>query len=300
MTNEETVKRIQDGQGDLLGELYAQNYGFILKACKTYGKGSELEDLLQECFFAVSDAAAMYRPEAGASFASYLWFWLKQHIIRYKMECENLIRVPVYQRDRIRIYYSAVRKYRTAFGDDPDPRELARMLKVTPEQIEQLKQDAAALFIGSINAPVLDADGEGNEMQDFIPDDHNLAEEVIEGIQREELAALLWSMVDELGERPAGCLRMRYKDDMTLREVAAHYNLSPEAIRQICESGLRVLRRPKNIRRLKSFLDDYSLNEGIKGVSAGTFARTGMSATERAAIRLMDLKRRQHLEEIEL
>lgn len=83
MTNEELALRIQTGERELAGELWAQVerlLGMIVTRYMTRlgdlaaAAGVEREDLEQEAYFAMLGAVKAYDPAKGYAFNSYLAF----------------------------------------------------------------------------------------------------------------------------------------------------------------------------------------------------------------------------------
>ena len=291
MFNEELVKAYRGGSSEALEQLYFSNKGLMLQAFRRYGAGLEAEDVLQECFFAVANAAELYREEAG-SFSHYLSLWLKQAILRYRDNCGGVIRVPGNQRARIRKYKKTVTEYKTLTGRDPSGEELARLLDLTPEELEDVKRDALTLQTVSTAVPVDDA---GHTLEEALPAEGDQIGEMIDRIQAEELARVLWSVVDELPERKSRVIRERYREGHTLRECGEALEVSAETVRQIEAEALRDLRKKRNAERLRPFAV-YS--EGVKGTGLQAFRRTGTSAQERILLRQEELaERRRRLEE---
>lgn len=81
MTNEELAVLIQQGHKEYISELYSQVEKFIKsKANKFYREfaikcsrcGVELDDLIQEGYFAMLDAVKGYKPESGYKFLTYI------------------------------------------------------------------------------------------------------------------------------------------------------------------------------------------------------------------------------------
>lgn len=83
MTNEELAERIYSGQNELVGELYTQNRGIIYKYAKGYYNrhtercnrcGIELDDLLNQSFFALPEAVTAYNENntKGHTFLAFL------------------------------------------------------------------------------------------------------------------------------------------------------------------------------------------------------------------------------------
>lgn len=88
MTNEELAVCVKNGVDTVqnMERLYLQTKGFIYKMAKRYSGYAELEDLVQEGYFALHDAARHYDGKAGASFLHYFSYWLKSRMLRYAGE----------------------------------------------------------------------------------------------------------------------------------------------------------------------------------------------------------------------
>ena len=85
-TKEELAAGIRAGENvqESMAALYGQMKGFIHSVAWKYrGQGVELEDLAQEGFLALYDAAAGYDPNQGASFSTYGEKWIRARLARY-------------------------------------------------------------------------------------------------------------------------------------------------------------------------------------------------------------------------
>ena len=89
MTNEELAIHIADGNKELIGELYQRNYGILHKLAYRYytlysvrciSAGVTLDDMLNECYFAVYTAAKSYaKGTREFKFVSYLRYATLQY-----------------------------------------------------------------------------------------------------------------------------------------------------------------------------------------------------------------------------
>ena len=89
MTNEELATEIKQGSIDLLPELWEQIKLFIYKYCNRYftlyggsctKAGADVDDLIQEGYFALLDAVQAYKPESGYKFITFMSYPLKNHL----------------------------------------------------------------------------------------------------------------------------------------------------------------------------------------------------------------------------
>ena len=284
MSNEELVIRIQQGgdRREELEELYKQNRGIIAKIVNRYHGSEDEEDLFQEAYFGIATAAELWKPEEGASFATYAVYWIRQVLRRYIDNCGNLIRIPVHQKDRIILYRKTIAGFRREFGRDPFPLELMRALGVSFGQLQDLIKDAQALKVRSL-AEEIGEDGE--TLQEVIADPEDRIEAVLDRIEREELSALLWSLVDALEEQQAHIIRERYQGGKTLQECGDEIGCTREKARQIEAKAMRELRKRNTRNKLRPYLDVYSI--GVHG-SLNSFRYSFTSSTEYAALCLID------------
>lgn len=285
MTNEELALKIQseENNSETIEQLYKQNTGLIWKAALALSAYEDPEDLSQEGYFGLITAARLWREDRGANFATYAAYWIRQAMTRY-IECSgSVIRISANRRERIQQYKKAVSSFQMNFGRDPSSCELAALLGADRDQIEELRSDALALFPRSISEPI-GSDGEIT-LGEIIQDPRDEIGDLLEEIQREELSALLWKLVDDLGGRQADIIRKRYKEGLTLKSCGEALGISIEGARQIEKNALRKMKRPGIKKQLRPYIDEETASLAYHS-SLGSFRRTWSSAPEKAVIRI--------------
>ena len=286
MTNEELALKIQRGEDvqESLEALYMQNIGLINKIVARYAGIEDPEDLKQEAFFAFQKAALLWSPAAGAGFAHYAGFWIKQILLRYINNCGGVVRVPVNQRARIQRYHRTVNRFRVCLGRDPEPMELCFALDINADQLESLQQDVHALRIRSTSEVI--GDDDDMSLEDTLQAAGDPIEDVVDRIQAEELQRVLWGVVDELKGRQADVIRERYRDGLTLKECGDLHGISIERIRQIENNALRAMRTGRSRRVLIPFFTESgAYSTGLRG-SLASFRRSHVSPQEHAIMYL--------------
>lgn len=287
MQNEEIVKAIQTGCSRIenYGLLYEKNRDLILSVARPLVRpGVELDDLMQEGYFAIVRAADQYDEQQG-SFTNYAGLWVKWWLVRYIQNNGDAVRIPAGQRDRIRSYKRLCSDFERDFGRLPTSDEITALMELTPAQIENVRRDAMLLSMGSLDAPVEGLEEE-QAIVDTIPDDENNVEGLIDDIQRQELAVLLWSIVDGLRAEQAFVLRERYQHGETLASCAGMMGKSTARCRQIEKEAFRQIRCSRNAERLRSFLDDRRETLAYHHNGLTAFRQTGSSGPEWAAMKL--------------
>ena len=288
MTNEQLVIRIKAGIDvvENMQQLWQQNRGFIFKIAIQYQSLSELDDLIQESYFGLCKAVDHYNPDMDASFIHYASFWIRQQLIRY-IKKNKTVRIPEHTHGKIREYKKAVQQWQQRYHREPTEAEISDYIGIDGKTLEEIKRSALMGKIGSLDVPV----GEESDgtLYDLIPSGMDDKEEVLNKVVNEELAEVLWGMVEELPGQQSEVLKMRFKDNMKLREIGAVYGFSIDWARQIENKGLRTLRNPKRSRILREFLDDERIyNSALHGNGVSLFSNTWTSSTERIALKRIE------------
>lgn len=133
--------------------------------------------------------------------------------------------------------------------------EIMHNLGLNDRMRKGLEAALMAARVGSLDSSLEEGE-DGDTLGDMVPGDADVEERVTDRINQEQLQALIWSMVDCLPGRQSGIIRMRYLQNMTLREIGETYGVSIEAIRQSEREGPWRLRRSADTRKLRAFLPE--------------------------------------------
>lgn len=288
LKNEELVKLIQNGTDvtENMQQLWQQNHGFVFKIAIQYQNMSELDDLIQESYFGLCKAVDHYNPDMDASFIHYASFWIRQQLMRY-IKKNKTVRIPEHTHGKIREYKKAVQQWQQRYHREPTDAEISDYIGIDGKTLEEIKRSALMGKIGSLDVPV----GEESDgtLYDLIPSGMDDKEDVLNKVANEELAEVLWGMVKELPGQQSEVLKMRFKENMKLREIGAVCGFSTDRARQIESKGLRALRNPKRSRILREFLDDERIyNSALHGNGVSSFSNTWTSSTERIALKRIE------------
>lgn len=289
MTNEQLAIRIKAGidVANNMLQLWQQNRGFIHKIVNQYKAYADAEDLEQEGYLGLSAAVEHYNSDEGVTFLHYASFWIKQYMSRY-IKSNGTIRLPEFMQGRIREYNKMVQKWQQNYHRKPTDGEICHFLDLSWEMLENLKKAVQMAKIGSLDVPI--GEDEDCSLYDLIPgsmdEEEQVESMVLEKVQKEELCAVVWPLVDSLTDTQAKTIRARYQDNMTFREIAEDQGVSVEMARQRERQGLRELRKPSKSKLLRPFLPDDNriYSRALQGNGVGSFNRTWTSSTERVAL----------------
>lgn len=255
ISNEILVSRIRKGQSVSvnLQLLYENNLAFIKSIVKPYAVHEPLEDLMQEAFIGLWNAVNHYETAENVKFmTTYAPYWIKQSVFRYLQKCGSVIKYPSHTRQKMTQYRKTFERLEQEYGRTPTNEELATAMKTDIVAVLELK--IYTQEIASLDAP-LTADN-SICLSDTLQGGSNPENDVIDKIYDEHSKNELWGIVEHFThERENRAIREYYINNKSLRQIAQEYGLSPEAVRDAKEKGLRRLRIGKAKRLLLDKFD---------------------------------------------
>lgn len=286
-TNEELVARIKAGINitENMLTLWEQNRRFIYVIALKYKEVAELDDLEQEGYLALHDAVKGYKSELGIPFINYAAMWIKQKMLRY-IQNNGTVRIPVHESEEVRKYKKLVNAYCMHIGRKPTWDEISRDMHISYKMIMNLEKAANMSKILSLDS-LLTADEDNITIGDRIASDVDLEADVLDDVQKEQLKAVIWPLVDALPENQGQVIRKRFQENKTVKEIGEDIGITPRRVRYIEDKAICGLYRSRNVSLLKSFWEDERpYDMGLTGTGVKKFKETWTSATERAAIEL--------------
>lgn len=295
MTNEQLLERIRAGDDTAIEELYLQNTGVIWKlARETAYKHADTEnqrrylqeDLRQEAYFGLLEAVNRWDSSKGASFIGYAVHWIRQAMTKYCYSVKGPARIPEARQAQIRRYAQIMSD--SAGSVKPSDSEVCRMMEIDMDTLKEVKAASVLMKLVSMEQAVM-GDTEGITLADTIPDGRDRYEEATDRINREELARVLWPMVDSLPARQALVIRQQYQGGLSVSEISKLFGISYKDVKADKQRALVTLSHYQNKAKLKPYVDElryvYGLRSGLH-----LWRRTGISSTEKAAIELLNLE----------
>ncbi|HLZ64808.1 MAG TPA: RNA polymerase factor sigma-32 [Aliidongia sp.] len=221
--------------------LVTSHLGLIVKIANGFrGYGLPLAELVAEGNVGMMQAIERFDPDRGFRLSTYAMWWIRAAILEYILRSWSMVRLCTTPRHK-RLFFK-LRKLKAqlqAIEDgDLSPEIVAKIstqLDVSEGDVITMNRRLAAPD-QSLNAP-LTADGDG-EWQDWLVDQSPNQETTL--ADRQELdvrRGLLHRAMAQLNERELHILSARRLRDRPLKldELATHYGVSRERIRQIEE-----------------------------------------------------------------
>ena len=173
-------------------------------------------------------------------------------------------------------------------GREPSDEESATYLKISVDKLLSMKLYTQSST--SLDAPFGDEDDELT-LVDTVEDESSSFDKVIDRIELQELHNDLERLLDELPHDEAEALRGAYYADKTRKQLAKEAGVTENEINIRHSRGLNRLRSPKARRVLKKYQHDVIAQYAYNS-SFALWRSSGDSSTERAALKLMEMKGR--------
>ena len=255
VTPEEEVElgqRISQGDEAALMKLVQANLRFVVSVAKQYqGYGLTLADLINEGNMGLIKAASRFDETRGFKFISYAVWWIRQSILQAISTNSRLVRLPLNKMDEVRKVQEASARLSQKLGREPSVKEIATDLELPQKKVEQFLTIASKPF--SIDAPVME--DEGTSLKELLPVD---TPETDSKIVNDSMNEALHTVLGRLNARERQVLQMAFgigqENPTNLEDIANHFGLTCERIRQIRDRAIRKLRSPSVRQQLAGFL----------------------------------------------
>jgi RNA polymerase sigma-32 factor len=223
--------------------LITANLRFVVKVAGEYRSyGLKMLDLIQEGNVGLMMAVRKFNPYKGIRLISYAVWWIRAYIQNFIISSWSLLKIGTTQAQK-KLFFKlnqAKRAIKNMLGND-DLHETALVLDVKESEVVEMEQRMHGEY--SLDAELVGSDG--LTLLESIADDRQSQEELLADhqeavLQQREIAQALAKL--NAKERYIIEQRVAAETPQTLQEIADHFAISRERVRQIEEAALKKLR----------------------------------------------------------
>jgi RNA polymerase sigma-32 factor len=237
------VRLYENNDLEAAHRLITSNLRFVVKIAGEYRSyGMRMLDLIQEGNIGLMMAVRKFNPHKGIRLISYAVWWIRAYIQNFIISSWSLLKIGTTQTQR-KLFFKlseAKNAIRRLTGSD-DLQETAQHLNLDAADVEEMDQRMRGEY--SLDAELVA--GEGTTLLDTLPDERQNQEELVAerqetGIMQREVAAALQGLNEK--ERYVIEHRVATDEPLTLQEIADHFSISRERVRQIEEGALKKMK----------------------------------------------------------
>ena len=236
------AKDWQDNENlDAAHQLVTSHLRLVAKIAMGYrGYGLPMGDLIAEGNLGMMRAVKRFEPEKGFRLSTYAMWWIKASIQEYILRSWSLVKIGTTAAQKklffnLRRIKGEIKAYEDGDLHPDQVKQIADKLDVPEKEVVQMNRRMAG-GDHSLNARIGGAEEDGTEWQDWLVDDSEDQEtRFAEAEEYNNRRQLLVEAMQDLNERETAIIQARRLADTptTLEELAQHYGVSRERIRQI-------------------------------------------------------------------
>jgi len=229
---------------DAAHKLVCANLRFVVKVAYEYhAYGLKMLDLVQEGNIGLMKAIKKFDPDRNIRLISYAVWWIRAYIHNYIINAWSLVKIGTTQaRKKLFFKLRQTREAMLKMGIEPDHAEIARELNVTPEEVDEMsvRLGGRDSSLDGLLTPDSSTSHLDNLMDECCNQEEQLIEQESEALTRHHIDSAL----SHLNDREQHIVRSRILDDNkeTLQELADHYGISKERVRQLEKRALEKLK----------------------------------------------------------
>ncbi len=234
-----------DGDVDAARRLVISHLRFVVHIARGYqGYGLSHADLIQEGNVGLMKAVKRFDPAMGVRLVSFAVHWIKAEMHEFILRNWRIVKIATTKAQRKLFFNLRGSKKRLGWLSGEETRVVARELGVPEAEVTRMEGRLAGADIS------FEADDDDDDEAAFAPAHYlravnaDPAELALDENTHDTSLERLSMALDQLDARARDIVTRRWlaDDKATLHELAAHYGVSAERVRQIEQSAMKKLK----------------------------------------------------------
>jgi len=238
------VKFYEEKDLEAAHTLITSNLRFVVKIAGEYRSyGMKMLDLVQEGNVGLMMAVRKFDPYKGYRLISYAVWWIRAYIQNYIISAWSLLKIGTTQAQK-KLFFKlnqAKNAIKNMIGED-DIAAASQSLGVKESEFAEMDQRLR----GDYSLDSEGIAGEGLTLLESLADDRKNQEDALADFQEAfNLEREVSAAMDCLNEKERYIIEQRITadDPMTLQEIADHFSISRERVRQIEQGALKKMKK---------------------------------------------------------
>jgi len=196
------------------------------------------EDLIGYGVFGLLDALQRFEPSRGVKFETYATLRIRGAMID---GLRSMDWVPHSARQKVKRVHQGFSELESGLGRNPSAEEVAQYLQLSLEELNAtLLQGQYMTLVSLEDVAGSDSADSNTSPLDLIID--SKSQDAFQQIEKEEQKQILTEAIEKLSEKEKLVVALYYREELTLKEIAAIMNLSESRISQIHSQAILRLR----------------------------------------------------------
>jgi len=245
--HELATRLYNDGDLEAAQKLIMSHLRFVVHVAKSYsGYGLPHADLIQEGNVGLMKAVKRFNPEVGVRLVSFAVHWIKAEIHEYVLKNWRIVKVATTKAQRKLFFNLRKNKKRLGWFNQEEVNVVARELGVSTRDVVEMESRMTM----SDSSFDLSNDDDDSGPSNFAPTQYledkssNVSEYVEEKNWQSHANEKLRSAMATLDDRSQHIVQARWlsEDKTTLQDLASHYQVSAERVRQLEKNAMKKLK----------------------------------------------------------
>jgi RNA polymerase sigma-32 factor len=235
----------QDGDLDAARHLVLSQLRFVVHIARGYtGYGLPLGDLIQEGNLGLMKAVKRFDPEVGVRLVSFAVHWIRAEIHEFVLKNWRLVKVATTKAQRKLFFNLRKSKKHLGWLSGTETDAIAKDLGVSAQEVTEMEKRLASYDLAYDPEPGADDESAYAPAHYLKSDDADPAEAIENNDWQQQTYDRLSAALKLIDDRSREILEARWlaEKKTTLQDLANHFGISAERVRQIENQAIKTLR----------------------------------------------------------